>query len=207
MKTYKLIIIAAIVCLLVGASGAAIAETLTDCGDGSINGGTYDAIVLTEHEDCVLVGVTVLGRGGVGVRVRNPRLFSLINSFVKNGNVRVRRDDKSLEPSTATILNNVVQHGNIMVRELDEVDVRRNTVGDGNIRIIDDPSQPDQYAEVIQNKINGNLRVNNNLSANVKENTTIGGNITCRDNLLLFAPCNEAVQGTVRCSRDLFPGE
>lgn len=204
MKTYKLIIIAAIVCLLVGASGAAMAETLTDCGDGSINGGTYDAILLTDYEDCVIVGVTVTTGG---VLVRNPRLFSLINSYVKNGNVRVIRDDKSLEPSTATILNNFVQNGNIVIKEVDEADVRRNTVGRGNIRVIDDPSQPDQYAEVIQNKINGNLRVNNNLSANVKENTTIGGNITCRDNLLLFAPCNEAVQGTVRCSRDLFPGE
>ncbi len=204
MKFQKLFVIAAIACLLMGASSAAMAETLTDCGDGSINGGTYEAIVLTEYEDCAIVGVTVTPGG---ILVRNPRLFSLINSYVKNGNVRVRRDNKGLEPSTATILNNVVQHGNIVVRELDEADVRRNTLGDGNLRVIDDPSQPDQYAEVIQNKINGNLRVDNNLSANVKENTTIGGNITCRDNLLLFAPCNEAVQGTVRCSRDLFPGE
>jgi len=190
--------------LLMGASSAAMAETLTDCGDGSINGGTYEAIVLTEYEDCVIVGVTVTPGG---VLVRNPRLFSLINSFVKSGNVRVRRDNKGLSPSTATIVNNVVQHGNIVIRELDEADVRRNTVGDGNIRVIDSPSLPDQYAEVIQNKINGNLQVDDNLSANVKENTTIGGDITCRGNLLLFAPCNEAVQGTVRCSRDLFPGE
>jgi hypothetical protein len=205
MKTQKLFVIAAIVCLFVGASGAAMAETLYDCGDGSINGGTYEAIVLTEWEDCVLVGVTVTPGG---VRVRNPRLFSLINSYVKNGNVRVRRDNKRLEPSTASILNNVVENGNIVIQELDEADVRRNTVVNGTIRVIDSPSQPDQYAEVIQNKIkNGNLRVNDNLGATVKENTTIGGNITCRGNLLLIAPCNEAVQGTVRCSRDLFPGE
>jgi len=205
MKTQKLFVIAAIVCLLVGASVTAMAETLTDCGDGSINGGTYDAIVLTDYEDCVLLGVTVTPGG---VLVRNPRLFSLINSYVKNGNVRVIRDTKSLTPSTASILNNVVENGNIVIRELDETDIRQNTVLNGTIRVIDDPSQPDQYAQVIQNRIkDGNLRVNDNLSANVQENTTIRGNITCRDNLLLVAPCNEAVKGTVRCSRDLLPGE
>ena len=205
MKTQKLIVMAAIVCLLVGASVTAMAETLTDCGDGVINGGTYEAIVLTEYEDCVLMNVNVTPGG---VLVRNPRLFSLIDSYVKNGNVRVIRDDKSLEPSTAYILSNVVENGNIVIRELDETDVLRNTVADGSIRIIDSPSQPDQYAEVKQNRIkDGNLRVNNNLSAYVQENTTIRGNITCSDNQLLIAPCNEAVQGTVRCSRDLFPGE
>ena len=204
MKFQKLLVSATLIYLL-GASGAAMAEPLTDCGDGSINGGTYDAIVLNEYEDCVIMGVTVTPGG---VRVRNPRLFSLMNSFVKKGNVRVIRDNKSLEPSTAAIVNNVVEDGNIVIKELDEADVRRNTVINGAIRVIDSPSQPDQYAEVIQNKIrNGNLKVDNNLSANVSENTIIEGDITCRGNLLLFAPCNEAVQGTVRCSRDLFPGE
>lgn len=202
MKSKKLLVIAAIVCLLVGAWGVAMAETLTDCADGSINGGTYDAILLTDYEDCVIVGVTVTPGG---VRVRNPRLFSLINSYVKNGNVRVIRDDKSLEPSTATIVNNVVQNGNLVIKELDEADVRRNTVL-GNIRVIGDPT--DQYAEVIGNRIkDGNMRVNDNLAADVKANKVTNGNISCRDNTNLDAVGNEAVQGTVNCSRDLFPGE
>jgi len=205
MKSQKLLVIAAIVCLLVGASGAAMAVTLFDCGDGSINGGTYDAIVLTEYEDCVIVGVTVTPGG---VSVRNPRLFSLINSYVKNGDVRVRRDDKSLEPSTASILNNVVTSGDIVISELDEADIRQNRVVNGYIQVFDDQSLPDQYAEVIQNRIkNGSIWVNYNLAASVIENTTIEGDITCLDNVLVDARCNEAVQGRVRCSRDLLPGE
>ena len=150
----------------------------------------------------MIVGVTVTPGG---VRVRNPRLFSLINSYVKNGNVRVIRDDKSLEPSTATIVNNVVQNGNLVIKELDEADVRRNTVL-GNIRVIGDPT--DQYAQVIGNRIkDGNMRVNDNLAADVKANKVTNGNISCRDNTNLDAVGNEAVQGTVNCSRDLFPGE
>ena len=212
MKTQKLFVIASIVCLLAGASVTAMAETLTDCGDGSINGGTFDGIVLNNTErdpnfDCVIVGVTV---GSGGVRVRNLRQFTLIYSYIE-GDVSVIRDNRNVD-SAATILGNVVEgvngRSNIVIRELLEADVRRNIVKNGHVGVIDDLSQQNQYAEVIKNRIkNGNLRVNNNLTADVKDNSVVGGNITCSDNANLDSRDNDAVGGRVDCSRDLFPGE
>lgn len=212
MKIQKLMVITAIVCLLASVSVTAMAETLTDCGDGSINGGTFDAIVIdnTDFEknfDCAIVGVSV---GSGGVRARNVRQFILINSYIE-GDVRVRRDNRNID-SAATILNNVVEGGdgisNIVTRELLEADVRRNTVKNGNIRVIDDSNQRNQYAQVLDNRIkNGNLRVNGNLTADVENNTVIDGNITCSDNEITVSRDNIAVGGRVNCSRDLLPGE
>jgi len=210
MKTLKLLVIATIVCLLVGAASAALARN--DCPTGSINGGEFDQIVINNTEldpnlDCVIVGVSV---GSGGVIARNVRQFTLINSYVE-GSVRVIRDDKTVD-SRATILSNLVEGGdgrsNIVIRELLEADVRRNTVKNGNIRVIDDENQPNQFAEVIENRIkNGNLRVNYNLTADVKDNTVVGGNITCRDNVNTDPQDNIAVGGRIVCSRDLLPGE
>ena len=55
MKNQKLLISVAIVCLLVGASGTAIARN--DCPAGSIVGGTYGEIVIDVFKDCRVVGV------------------------------------------------------------------------------------------------------------------------------------------------------
>ena len=44
MKTQKLLVIAAIVCLLVGASSAAMARN--DCPDGFLVGGTFEEIII-----------------------------------------------------------------------------------------------------------------------------------------------------------------
>jgi hypothetical protein len=46
MKTHKLIVIVAIICLLVGASSAAMARN--DCPDGFLVGGTIDSIIINE---------------------------------------------------------------------------------------------------------------------------------------------------------------
>ncbi len=210
MKSQKLIVIAAIVCLLVVAPGAAMAQR-NDCPTGSINGGEFDSLVINNTDDpnfdCVIVGVSV---GSGGVIARNVRQFTLINSYVE-GSIRVIRDDRTVD-SRATILSNVVEGGdgrsNIVIRELLEADVRRNTVKNGNIRVIDDENKPNQFAEVIENRIkNGNLRVHYNLTADVKDNTVVGGNITCRNNVNTDPQDNIAVGGRIVCSRDLLPGE
>jgi hypothetical protein len=218
MNTQKLLVIAAIVCLLVGASGAAMAEELRECPNGFISGGQYETIALDlEFQDCVIVGVTVTTQAGV--RVINPGSFIMMMSYVK-GVVRVEKLGGDIG-SFAILKNNVVDGYNILTKNLNEADVRGNTVVDGNIRVIDDSPTPGQYAEVIQNwikgqlvvkgnvsadvkgnrTIEGNIRVNDNLAADVKGNRTTGGRITCRDNTFLDASGNEASGGNVNCSR------
>ncbi len=205
MKSQKLLVIAATVCLLVGVSGAAMARN--DCPDGFIIGGEHEEIVIDDYVDCVVVGVAVTTP--TGVRVRNARSFTMMNSYVK-GEVRVITDVDT-GGSFGTLLYNFVDGHNIVTKNLNEADVRWNTVVDGNIRVIENSSTPSQYAEVIQNRIKGgNLVVKGNVAADVKGNRTIGGNITCRDNLNLDVFENEAIGGTVDCSRefsDLFPDE
>jgi len=180
-----------------------MAETLFDCGDGFINGGEYEGIELALGgvEDCVIVGVTVTGVGGV--RVINPRYFVIMNSYVK-GVVRVQRTSDGVE-SSASILYNVVDGHNIAAINLNEADVRWNTVlNGGNIRVVDRDDTPSTYAEVIQNRVKGNIVVRGVVSADVKGNRTIGGNIRCVDNILTDGFENEAIGGTVNCSRDPF---
>ena len=183
-----------------------------DCPLGSINGGEFGQIVvenegLAPNFDCVIVGVSV---GSGGILARNVRQLTLINSYVQ-GSVRVVRDNRTVD-SSATIVGNIVKgadvRANIVIQELLEADVRRNTVTNGDIRVIDDPNQTNQFAEVLENRIRfGNLRVNNNLTADVKDNTVVGGNITCRDNINVDPQDNVAVGGKVVCSRSFCPGE
>jgi len=199
MKTQKLLVIAAIVCLLVGASGAAMAEELSVCPNGIINGGEYETIALSlDFQDCVIVGVSVTTPAGV--RVNNPGNFIMMGSYVA-GVVRVFRtgggDD---DGSTAAILYNVVEGGNIVTKYLNEADVRWNKVNNGNIRVIDDPNSPGQYAEIIGNKIDGRLVARGNVSADVKGNDTNGGNIVVDDNLAAEVKNNGATEGNIRCS-------
>jgi hypothetical protein len=103
MKTQKLIVIAAIICLLVGVSGAAMAET--PCPGGSIVGGTYDEIVITEFVSCSVVSVHVTGR----VLVRGADQFTMMGSLV-NGNVRV------INTVSAALVDNQVNGGNLVAR-------------------------------------------------------------------------------------------
>ena len=203
MKIKRLLVMGAIICLLVGASKSAMAETLTDCSGGYISGGEYEGIKLAlGGEDCTIVGVTVTGAGGV--RVNNPRYFILMNSYVK-GVVRVQSTSGGVD-GAASILYNVVDGYNIAAIDLNEADVRWNTVLDGNIRVVDKDETPSTYAEVIQNRVRqGNIVVRGAVSADVKGNRTIAGNIVCRDNIVTDAFENEALGGAVRCSREPFP--
>ena len=199
MKSLKLLVIAAIVCLLVGVSGAAMARN--DCPDGFIIGGEHEEIVIDDYVDCVVVGVAVTTP--TGVRVRNARSFTMMNSYVK-GEVRVITDVDT-GGSFGTLLYNFVDGHNIVTKNLNEADVRWNTVlNDGNIRVVDRDDTPSTYAEVIQNRVKGNIVVRGVVSADVKGNRTIGGNIRCRDNILTDGFENEAIGGTVNCSRDPF---
>ena len=192
MKTQKLFVISAIVCLLVGASGAAMARN--DCPDGSITGGVFDDIVIDQFVSCYIVGVVVNG----DVRVRDADQFTMMGSIV-NGNIRVTNT------VSAALWDNQVNEGNIVTRANTFSTVLRNIVTGGNIRVIDDGGDDAQEAAVVQNLIFvGNLRVNGNEKADVKENKVTDGDITCRNNDRLDSKDNDAFGGKVNCSRSLF---
>ena len=194
MKTQKLIVIAAIVCLLVGASSAAMARN--DCPGGSIAGGTFDEIVITDFVDCSVVGVHVTGR----VLVDTAGNFSMIGSLVENGDVRVKNS------VSAILVDNQVKNGRIVARGNTESFVIRNVVFGDSIRVVDDVSgggfEEQQIATVLQNLVfGGNLSVLGNEKADVKENKVRDGNIICRANDRLDSKDNNAFGGKVRCSK------
>ena len=116
MKTQKLIVISAIVCLLVGASGVAMAEP-SDCSLGYIANETVEGITVNTGGNCLISDVLVLGdisiRNGLDVVIRNTRVFGsvriqdslnvgLYDSEVVNGDVKVIR------PITAYIVGNTL---------------------------------------------------------------------------------------------------
>ena len=192
MKSQKLLVIAAIICLLVGASGAAMARN--DCPDGSITGGTYDEIVINEFVSCSIVGVYVTGR----VLVRDADQFTMMGSLVE-GNVRV------INTKSAALVDNQVVGGNLVARGNLFSTVLRNVVLGGNIRVNDDTCDQQQEVSVLQNLVSGgSLQVNCNETADVKDNKVTNGNITCRDNDRLDSKDNDAIGGRVNCSRSLF---
>ena len=194
MKTQKLLVIAAIVCLLVGASSAAMARN--DCPGGSIAGGTFDEIVITDFVDCSVVGVHVTG----AVRVDTAKNFSMIGSLVENGDVRVKNS------VSAILVDNQVKNGRIVARGNTESFVIRNVVFGDSIRVVDDVSggefEEQQVATVLQNLVfSGNLSVLGNEKADVKENKVRDGNIICRENDRLDSKDNNAFGGRVRCRK------
>jgi len=194
MKSQKLLVIAAIVCLLVGASSAAMARN--DCPGGSIAGGTFDEIVITDFVDCSVVGVHVTGR----VLVDTAGNFSMIGSLVENGDVRVKNS------VSAILVDNQVKNGRIVARGNTESFVIRNVVFGDSIRVVDDVSggefEEQQVATVLQNLVfGGNLSVLGNEKADVKENKVRDGNIICRANDRLDSKDNNAFGGKVRCSK------
>ena len=194
MKSQKLIVIAAIVCLLVGVSSAAMAGN--DCPEGSIAGGTFDEIVITDFVDCSVVGVHVTGR----ILVKGANHFTMMGSLV-DGNVRV------INTVSAVLVDNQVE-GNLVTRSNTFSAVLRNVViNGGSIRVNDTLNGCAQISKVsvLQNLVSGGkLRVNCNEEADVKDNKVTNGDITCRDNDRLDSKDNDAIGGKVNCSKSLF---
>ena len=196
MKTQKLFVIVAIICLLVGASGASMAQSpTTDCPGGVIVGGEHEGIRLTgltDDESCVILGSAVIG----SVIVTGTGKITIMNSYVE-GDIRV------IDMFSATIVDNDVGRsggGHIVVRDVTESDVLRNLVG-GNIRVIgtSEQDQIDPITNVLYNETLGNLRVNGNFAADVRFNLALQGNITCNNNVNLMASTNVARGGRVAC--------
>jgi hypothetical protein len=191
MKTHKLIVIVAIICLLVGASSAAMARN--DCPDGFLVGGTIDSIIINESAACTILGVYVTGdEDGRGIVVRGGGSITIKDSIVEGRLAVIDSGDEVLIEDNE-VSDNIVVRGNTGFTL-----VLRNVVRNGQIRVIDQNLEG-QRVEVIENLIfGGNLSVNGNASAAVIENRT-DGNITCSDNEELISRNNRGEK--VTCGR------
>jgi hypothetical protein len=191
MKTYKLLVIVAIICLLVGASSAAMARN--DCPDGFLVGGTIDSIIINESADCTILGVYVTGdEDGRGIVVRGGDSITIKDSIVE-GRLAVIDSGGEVLIEDNEVSDKIVVRGNTRFTL-----VLRNVVRSGQIRVIDQDVEG-QRVEVIENLIfGGNLSVNGNTSAAVIENLT-DGNITCSDNGELISRNNRGEK--VTCGR------
>ena len=131
MKTQKLIVIAAIVCLLVGVSGgAAMAE---GCGDGVIQGERFESTLrVTDERSCTIIGSTIRG----DLRIINVDSVLLVNNTV-NGLIRV--DGQETDESVANVVENTVFGGKLVVRDYEIANVIGNETlnqKEGDIRVV-----------------------------------------------------------------------
>jgi hypothetical protein len=191
MKSQKLLVIATIVCLLVGASSAAMARN--DCPDGFLVGGTIDSIIINEQSAiCTILGVYVTGdEDGRGIVVKDGGLITIKDSIVEGRLAVIRSNEVLIEDNKVS--------DNIVVRDNNGFTlVLRNVVRNGQIRV-NNQDLEGQRVEVIENLIfGGNLSVNGNTRAAVIENRT-DGTITCSDNETLNSRGNYAEK--VTCGR------
>jgi len=221
MKTQKLLVSATIVCLMMGASSAAMARN--DCPNGLIQGGTFVTIVINETDaTCTIQGVRVTGdENGNGVIVRDAGEIIVQGSTIK-GAISIRDVDRAVIVKDNIIgsrlavigggTSEIFIEGNylsplvapvpdIVVRgPANRLNVLRNYVANGDVTVVDGGS--DTTAEVIGNVINGGaLKVNRNGEAVVMENIANPGTIACNNNQTLFSRNNYADE--VDCGRNL----
>ena len=128
MNTQKLLVIAAIVCLLVGVSGGAAMAELNGCGDGVLRGETFDdTLRITGDEPCVIISSTIQG----DIRVINLPYVLLLNNKV-GGIIRV---DGNAGIGVANVIANTVLGDKIVVRDNEVAYVLENDAVTGDILV------------------------------------------------------------------------
>ena len=166
MKTQKLIVIVAIVCLLVGALGGAAMAELNGCGDGVLKDEVFNSgLRITGDEPCVIIGCTIQG----DIRAINLPYVLLLNNKV-GGIIRV---DGDAGIGVANVIANTVLGDKIVVRDNDTAYVLENDAVTGDILV----------------RFNGKAYVQKNIAAQdikCRENTDLnaflnlaGGDNTC----------------------------
>ena len=177
MKTQKLIVIGAIVCLLVSAPGAAMAS---ECLAGYIINEIVEFLTVS-GTDCFVTDTIVLG----DVKVTNSPNFVMLNSRVY-GSVTVTGGGAVIGETTVA---NGASQAKILVEEtINDTVILNNVVhgtGDMVIRnnIYDDPES--QSSVIVYENI-------------------VGGDITCANNTKVLAIGNIAAQGIRGCPGQIF---
>ena len=163
MKTQKLFVRAAIVCLLVGVSGGtAMAE---GCGDGVIQGENHEGTLrVTDEDSCTIIGSTI----GGDLRIINVQHVILVNNTV-NDDIRV---DGNALTGTANVIENTVYGGKLIVRDYETANVIGNETlfkKEGDIRVVSNIS-----AFVQQNIAARNLTCAGNTALDASYNVAKG---------------------------------
>ena len=161
MKTQKLLVIAAIVCLLVGTlGGAAMAE---GCGDGVLKDEVFNnGLRITGDQPCVIIGCTIQG----DIRAIDLPYVLLLNNKV-SGIILVR------DGGVANVIANTVLGDKIVVRDNDTAYVLENDAVTGDIRV-----NFNTKAVVQKNIAAQDIRCRENTDLNALLNLA-GGNNTC----------------------------
>ena len=161
MKTHKLLVIAAIVCLLVGTlGGAAMAE---GCGDGVLKDEVFNnGLRITGDQPCVIIGCTIQG----DIRAIDLPYVLLLNNKV-SGIILVR------DGGVANVIANTVLGDRIVVRDNDTAYVLENDAVTGDIRV-----NFNTKAVVQKNIAAQDIRCRENTDLNALLNLA-GGNNTC----------------------------
>ena len=174
MKFQKLFLSSATGCLLLGALGTAMAQTV-DCAGGTIIGQDVDEIVIN-GQSCVIYRTRVTGK----VEITNSPILEMTFTDV-GGPVTITGPGASAaEVNQSTVANVDVLQGDLTV-----TGNKLAVVGGCDLE-------------------NGNLTVNDNGAAFVSRNDVKGtpsetGNITCTGNAELDAVSNRA-SGTINCT-------
>jgi len=169
MKTQKLLVIAAIVCLLVGASGAAMAATV--CGDDSGNpedGYIEQSLVVGNVQvtgNCVLDGITIVGN--VIANLEHNEVLVVNNALIL-GKVKVTG-------GSAAIVSSLFPGGGF-------VSSSGRPLGQGNRILIDNIDEDTLVqANIVQG--GGNILVRGGAAGDsivyIQNNTVLSGNIRC----------------------------
>jgi hypothetical protein len=120
---------AAMGCLLLGVSVGAARAQVQGCGDGVLDGETFDdTLRVTGTGSCTIINSTV----GGDIRVINLDNVVLINNRV-GGTIRV---DGNAGMGTATVKENTVFRGNLVVRDMETANVTENETLTGSIRVV-----------------------------------------------------------------------
>ena len=173
MKTQKLIVIAAIVCLLVGASGAAMAKkgatNTNTCDLGVVPGEVVIGNLEVTSQDCVVFQAIIMGDVIVdNTRKGDSGFIFIMRDTIVNGMVEVTG-------GSAVISGTEVINSNLVVIDTIDTVVNETLVAAGN------------------------MRFESNERVLIRGNVVPVGSIRCVKNIEEYATQNLAPNGVVKC--------
>lgn len=163
MKFQKLLVNAAAIGLLAGASGTA---TAVDCSGGVIQDTIVESVEVSGRP-CVIIGTRIIG----GVRVDSSPAILMVENDVGDG-ILVR------DSGTVAVVNNRVTNLSLVVNTSDLVAVKDNRVKAGSIRV-----NLNVEAVVTRNDAQRDIVCRENTTLDAFLNHADDGEDTCEDGL------------------------
>ena len=182
MKTQKLIVIAAIICLLVGTSAVAMAQDV-DCTQqqGIIQGQTINGSVFVDGSECVIVDSVIVG--DVIARNLSRNDYLAIAYTTVEGQIRVAGGSAQLVGVSMPAYDDAPEN-RIVIRNADtDSAVLGTAIGKGNIVVRRAAGSIGNEIVIIQDNqvLNGDIRCNEPARSNTRSvnNLTPRGRVPC----------------------------